>query len=281
MSAMLKPHAPAATEAGYLEPELLVERASGQRRRTSLLFVHGINVGAWVWQDHYLPCFAAAGFDCFAVSLRGHGASGGRDRIGQWRLNDYVTDVAGAVKRIGGPVVLVGHSMGGAVVQRYVRDGRKAAGMALLASVPPWGLGPSALHMSLTAPHLLPKLSGLLSGHVPQVDPGTMREVLFSPDAPATLLETFAKRAGPESPLIATEIQGWPPIGPLAWQAPLTFVLGAANDRLIPAGEVWRTGLYYGSPPHIVPGLAHTVMVEPRWEDAAGRLKTWLLANFA
>lgn len=272
---------PTVPEGRQPELDLLVERASGRARSTSLLFVHGINVDAWVWQPHYLPYFAAAGFNSFAVSLRGHGESAGRDRIRQWQLGDYVGDVAHAVARIDGPVVLVGHSMGGAVVQRYVRDGGAVAGMALLAAVPPWGLAPSALQMSLTSPQLLPKLAELLSGEVPRFDPAMLREALFSHDASASLIEAFARHAGAEAPLLALELQGWPPIGPLPWQAPATFVLGARNDRLIPAGEVQRTGFYYGGIAEIVPDLAHAIMVEPRWEAAAERLAAWLSERFS
>ena len=45
----------------------------------------------------------------------------------------------------------------------------------------------------------------------------------------------------------------------------------------IEADEVWRTGAYYGTQARIVPGLAHALMLEPRWEAAAAALHDWLL----
>jgi pimeloyl-ACP methyl ester carboxylesterase len=264
----------AITQAGGLE--LLVERATGERRRASLLFIHGINVGAWVWQEHFLPYFAGVGFDCYALSLRGHGESDGRERIRDWSLADYVADVTAAVRQIEGPLILIGHSMGGAVVQRYIREGGRADGMALLTSVPPWGMAPSAIAVAMTRPNLFLKLSSMLSGTIPQLDRSTLHEVLFSPDAPTALLDAFADRAGPESPKVAAGIQGLPPIAPWPWQSLPTFVLGAANDRLIPTGEISRTALYYGCRAEIVPELAHAVMVEPRWAEAARCLHAWL-----
>jgi len=40
-----------------------------------LLFVHGGNLAAWCWDEHFLDFFADKGFRAVAVSLRGHGAS--------------------------------------------------------------------------------------------------------------------------------------------------------------------------------------------------------------
>jgi pimeloyl-ACP methyl ester carboxylesterase len=61
--------------------EILECRPSCKRSDLRLLFVHGISAGAWVCNEHFLPYFAAAGFASFAVSLRGHGESGGRQRL--------------------------------------------------------------------------------------------------------------------------------------------------------------------------------------------------------
>jgi pimeloyl-ACP methyl ester carboxylesterase len=49
-------------------------------QRSPILFVHGAWHGAWCWEN-FLPYFADRGYGAYAVSLRGHGASQGRDRI--------------------------------------------------------------------------------------------------------------------------------------------------------------------------------------------------------
>ncbi|WP_230371066.1 hypothetical protein [Paludibacterium denitrificans] len=51
--------------------ELVHEAAKGgvtDKRHAPLLFVHGAYCGAWCWQQHFLPWFAARGYDCWAVS---------------------------------------------------------------------------------------------------------------------------------------------------------------------------------------------------------------------
>ncbi len=132
-----------------------------------MLFVLGINVGAWVWDGHFLDHFAEAGFDAHAVSLRGHGRSWGSERIREWTVADYVDDLCEATGRIQGSVVLVGHSLGDAVVQKFVQRGGRAAGMALMASVPPWGLAPSTFRMAARSPRMLVVLLEMSSGQRP------------------------------------------------------------------------------------------------------------------
>lgn len=260
--------------------ELVSREARSQKRSVSILFIHGINVGAWVWEQHFLDYFAGFGFDVHAVSLRGHGKSEGGEDIRHWHLSDYVDDLAAAVEHIGAPLVLAGHSLGGAVVQRYLRNGGAVQGMALLASVPPWGLGLTALRMQVTSPRLFQSMLTLSSGVEPQMDIDMLRTALFSAETPQSILDDFVSRAGPESPRVALDAQGWLPLAPLPWVAPPTFVLGGMEDQLIPADEVRRTALYYGCDTSIVPQVAHAFMLEERWEAAAVELKNWLLLRF-
>lgn len=86
----------------------------------SIVFVHGICHGAWCWEN-FLYYFSKAGYQCYAVSLRGHGNSEGKENLNTFTLSDYVEDIKFVIdnKCITKPF-LVGHSMGGAVVQQYI-----------------------------------------------------------------------------------------------------------------------------------------------------------------
>ena len=55
----------------------LSPRKDKKTKAKNILFVHGICVGAWVWEDHFLPYFANEGYNSWALSLRGHGLSDG------------------------------------------------------------------------------------------------------------------------------------------------------------------------------------------------------------
>lgn len=50
----------------------------GSAPRPPLVFIHGSYHAAWCWAEQFLPYFAAAGYNCYALSLR---AQGGSDMI--------------------------------------------------------------------------------------------------------------------------------------------------------------------------------------------------------
>src|SRR5208337_1384795 len=107
-----------------------------------VLFVHGAYCGGWVWNERFLPYFAEQGYASHAVSLRGHGQSEG---ILAWAsIDSYVEDIARAAADIEGDPILVGHSMGGLLVQHYLAD-HPAKAAVLLATLPPSGLASSAM----------------------------------------------------------------------------------------------------------------------------------------
>ena len=85
-----------------------------------LLFVHGAWHGAWCWDEHFLDFFADQGYACYTPSLSGHGASPGRERLRWTGIQEYVRDVAEAATRLPTQPVLIGHSMGGFVIQKYL-----------------------------------------------------------------------------------------------------------------------------------------------------------------
>lgn len=106
---------------GY-QSETLTKDKEVENSKGGIVFVHGICHGAWCWEKYFVPYFSAQGYRCYAVDLRGHGKS--KKSLKKACLSDYVEDTKEAVgkciKEIGMHPYLVGHSMGGAVVQRYL-----------------------------------------------------------------------------------------------------------------------------------------------------------------
>ena len=95
-----------------------------------LLFVHGLGHGAWCWEQ-WLPAVADRGFSAYALSLRGHGGSGGHNDLGRARIRDYEHDVLQVVQQLPEPPVLIGHSLGSLVVQRVLQRYPARAGVLL------------------------------------------------------------------------------------------------------------------------------------------------------
>ena len=55
------------------------------------------------------------------------------------RINDYVNDLEQAISSFDSKPILVGYSMGGYIVQKYLEK-NKVPGAVLMASVPPFGI---------------------------------------------------------------------------------------------------------------------------------------------
>ena len=110
------------TDRTIMKLEMISKYPSDAAHPTPLLFIHGTLHGAWCWDVHFLDYFAQHGFAAHAVNLRGHGNSEGREKLRWTRIADYVEDVANAVRQLPSPPILIGHSMGGFIIQKYLED---------------------------------------------------------------------------------------------------------------------------------------------------------------
>jgi pimeloyl-ACP methyl ester carboxylesterase len=263
-----------------MQLELIHAPAQGRARPVKLLFIHGICTGAWVWEWNFLPYFAGLGYESYALSLRGHGKSFGRDKVRRWSLADFADDVEWAVAQIGGPVVVIGHSLGGAVVQNFVRRGGKAAGAVLFCSVPPHGMLRAAMAMQAQDTLLAGELSKALFQGMQAADLDVIEAGLFArPPAPELRKQLF-ERMDDIAEAASRQAMGWPPFAPLPWAMPKLFVIGGEADSFVPADDVRMTAMYYGLRAEIVKKGAHAIMMDVNWRDAAGPIAGWLSEAF-
>lgn len=253
----------------------LLSREPEQARGRPLLFVHGAFTGAWCWDEYFLTYFAAHGYRAHAVSLRGHGRSCGRDDLARASLRDYVADLTSAVSRLPDVPVLIGHSMGGMVVQQYLEDS-SAPGAVLMASVPPQGLALCSGWLALADPWLFQQMSMLTMFGPAFGNRDVLRRAVFSPEMPEHLVDRYHARCQGESRRVVADMSGWDlPLRPLPMSMPL-LVLGAERDLLMPPGMVHATARRHGRTAEIFPGMAHAMMLEAGWEGVARRILAWL-----
>jgi pimeloyl-ACP methyl ester carboxylesterase len=108
----------------------------GKRR---LLLVHGWMVSSAVWSD-VIPALVAQGFAVAAPDLRGAGASD-RPQTG-YTVDRHVADMEAVVRALGWErCTVVGHSMGGAIAQRFAqRNHGLLDAQVLIAPVPADGV---------------------------------------------------------------------------------------------------------------------------------------------
>jgi len=103
--------------------------------RGTVLIVHGLGEHSGRY-DHVAAWFAARGWQVVGYDQRGHGRSGGaRGVIPETdSLLDDLGQVVDATRPTQGPLLLLGHSMGGAVAAHFVAEGRRAVDGLVLTS---------------------------------------------------------------------------------------------------------------------------------------------------
>ena len=120
-----------------------------------LLFVHGMSMDGRCWSTYFLDYFCEHGFAAQALHLRGHNPADGWRVWNTARIRHYVDDLAEAVAACDEAPILIGHSMGTAVIQKFLERGSARAAI-LMSPVPPHGGWQVALRIiRLHAPGIL------------------------------------------------------------------------------------------------------------------------------
>lgn len=241
---------------------------------TPLLFVHGAWHGAWCWAEYFLDYFAAQGYAAHAISLRGHGGSEGREHLRWTRLAQYVADVAQVAQSLPTPPVVIGHSMGGAVVQKYLELHPAPAGV-LLASMPPAGVLATALRLAVRHPWEFALVNLTLSLYPLIRTPALMREAFFSASLPEAQVRAYFEKMQDESYLGFLDMLAFNLPRPNKVQAPM-LVLGGATDTVFLPNEIEATARAYRTQAVIFPDTAHDMMLEAGWQAVADKIMAWL-----
>lgn len=257
--------------------ELLRTEPDGARPAT-VLFLHGAAGAAWMWAEHLMGALAASGWRTAALSFRGHGASAGRDTLHGFGLLDYLVDARAAIAALGGPVVLVGHSLGGLVAQMLLGDPR-IRGLVLLAPVPPEGLAGANWRLACTDPVLWHEVARMPWADAGGTPPVRLRRALFSDALPDHLAWGYIARLQSESLRALAEAQ-WPrPVASARLVGVPALVVGAAEDPLVPPDALLRTAWLHGAEHATMDRLGHAMMLDAGWPRVAEVLRRFLAAR--
>jgi pimeloyl-ACP methyl ester carboxylesterase len=242
--------------------EVLAAQPEGPATGPPVLFVPGFGHGAWVFAEHWLERTAARGFPAYAVSLRGHGASGTAKKAGLRAYTHDVTQVAAGLPR---QAVLVGHGAGALVVAKALA--RYPARAAVLVAPVFGGVRAGLVALGRNPIGVLPAVFG--GGLRPR------RGQLFSAELPAGTQQGYQSRLGRASARaqwqLALHPQPEEPVG-----APPVLVLGSPDDGLVSRADLDGVARRYRGAPLLFPGMGHDLMLDARWAEALDALLDWL-----
>jgi len=263
-----------------MQIEVVKTTPKGKAKPAPLLFLHGMFHGAWCWEEYFLPYFTDQGYTCYAMSLRGHGNSEGRKQLWRTGINHYLQDlhqVVGQVKEETGEMpVLVGHSMGGSLVQMYMGQ-HEVPGGVLVAAGPPWGLLPVTLRVMRRHPLVFLKINLLMDMFQVVKTPQLFQDGFLGNISQEKLLE-YHKMIGQESYRAYVELIALKRPRPGKVKSPV-LVLGGEIDAMFPPSTVHGTAKAYNTDATIFPGMGHGLMVENGWQGVAEKISTWLVGK--
>jgi alpha-beta hydrolase superfamily lysophospholipase len=255
---------------------------AAQPARGTVLLVHGLGEHAARYVD-VGALLSQAGWAVEAFDLRGHGRSPG-PRGGLPRADAMLSDLSRAVQRVRarhtGPLVLLGHSMGGLLAARFVAE-------ALQPQPAPWSCPVEALVLS--SPALDPGMSAFqrfllrLGAWMPdRALSNGLKPAWISRDP--QVVQAYRQDALVHDRVTPRLVQAIVDDGVLVrerapvWRTP-TLLLYAGADRCVaPAGSA---AFAQAAPPSVVhtrcyPGLYHEIFNEPEREQVLSELLRWL-----
>jgi alpha-beta hydrolase superfamily lysophospholipase len=255
-------------------------------RRGVVVLVHGLGEHIDRY-DHVARRLNGLGFAVVGYDHRGHGRSPGQ-RGGMPADESLCADLGrvlyAAREAFAGPLVLLGHSLGGLIAGRFVAEGLQPAPAAwwrpvdaLVMSSPALDPGTNAVQkllLAVVAP-MLPNLAvnnGLKVDWISR-DAGVVKAYAADPlvhDRVTGRLGLFVARQGPA--VIAAAPR---------WKTP-TLLMWAGSDRCVaPAGSA---AFAAAAPRDVVtvrewPGLFHEIFNEPEQGDVLKVLDDWLATH--
>jgi len=253
--------------------EIIEVRSDLDSGSAPIVCLHGASSGAWMWEK-YLQILAERGRNAVAVSLRGHGKSGGYDNVQATTLNDYTDDLVRLLAEFSEPPILIAHSLGALIAQRLLGSARMSA-VVLMAPLPPEGMFLLTARLMTTMPSRWLEAARIVVGSAPPVV-GPIKDLIFSDRFTSSEIEHLMALMVPESARALTDAHLPQLVTPAFLAGVPTLAIAAELDRLVPTQFVRRTAAYHGGDYFEAKGRGHLLLLEPETDEIAHMTIDWL-----
>ena len=250
----------------------------------NIVFIHGMFMTPLCWEN-WVTYYQSKGYQCFAPAWPGRDQPIEDQRnkhpdpeLGRLNLRAVVDCMESAIRSLGGKPVIIGHSMGGLVVQLLLQKDIASAGVAIDPAAPQGVLTTAWSYLKSNFPSINPL--------IPVTSPVKMSFERFQ-YAFVNTLPLEQQRAAYDR-YVVPESRGvpWQSLSSVAHvdfkkpHAPLLITAGE-KDHIIPASLNKSNYERYKASQSVTdlkvfPGRDHFVIGSPGWQEVAGFILSWL-----
>jgi pimeloyl-ACP methyl ester carboxylesterase len=269
-----------------------IHTKSSSTPKATIVLLHGVCFGAWYWQNNFQPWFSTQGYDVIAISYRNHGNSEKKGSL-KWRtINEYVEDVHSVVSKMEGPVYLIGHSMGGFIVQHYLQKhpSPQIKKAVLLCTVPASGISGATLQVMKAYPFSFLKALCTFSFTPVFNSKQKAKKLMFAPTVSNTLIDEVVPRMQDESfrAYLDMMLLNLPKVKPPGFSNDLTnsnaaaktpevypvplLIIGGEEDYLISKKSLLKNAQQLHAKLVMMKG-GHTINLEEGWKEVAKKIQ--------
>lgn len=249
--------------------------AGSNAQKHPILFVHGMAHGAWAWEENFVPYFNSLGYDCYTLSLRGHGKSEGKAGLRWFSISDYLEDVEWAIGQIPTRPIVVGHSMGGFILQKYILNHDDLPAYVGVAAVPHSGMWRGALHLLRRYPWQF-LVANLRLDTIPfSASAKIVRAMCVSPNAPSELVEHIQSRLQSESYRAFLDLVLLNHHKARKTKTPM-LSLHSKLDVVLFENEMRKSAEAFQADFKMFDGVGHDMFLDVQWKSVADFIAAWL-----
>jgi pimeloyl-ACP methyl ester carboxylesterase len=250
----------------------------------TIVFLHGMFMTPLCWEQ-WVNYFQAKGYKCIAPAWPG------RDKpidtlrknhpdpqLGKLTLSDVIEHLANIIKKLDEKPILIGHSMGGLIVQILLQMNLATAGVAI-DSAPPAGVFTTKWSFLKSN---WPMITPFVSRHEPRHMSFEDFQYAFVNTLPlAEQQAAHEKYVVPESRMVPREsLGGIAKINFKKQHAPLLLIAGS-DDNIIPPSLNKANYEKYRQSSSVTDfkefaGRTHFIIGQTGWEEVADYVLTWL-----
>jgi len=239
-----------------------------------IVMQHGMWHGAWCWENWQIR-LAELGWESHAHSLPAHGQSPTQRPLRWCTLNYYLEFLKAEIDRLPQKPILMGHSMGGALTQWYLKYvGDDLPAVILVASWNSHEMQSATLNAMIQDPVGMALCMLTLTASPTVRNALVASKILTSPNSVISPTD-LAHKLGGESWWVLIQYN------PILWQprrdikTPMLWLIPGKDQAVLPSTQA-RSARFYGAKIIDVPEGAHNLMMEPNHSELAEKIEAWL-----